>query len=130
MDVVAKVAKERRADHGARADITETLGQQRVTLRHWQRQRRVVAHQPGFVRGLIGGYFGIAGPVKFAREHLLLFGSGQLIAPSFGNALGAAANAARALALSSSICRTSASTLSNFNSSRMKAMKAVSSAAP
>src|SRR5450755_787162 len=129
-DVVAKVAEERRADHGARADMTETLGQQRVALRHGQRQRRVVAHQPGFVRSLIGGYFGIAGPIKFAREHLLLFGAGQPIAPSFGNALGAAASAARARALSSSICRTSASTLSNFNSSRMKPMKAVSSAAP
>jgi hypothetical protein len=32
-DVVAIVAKERRADHGARADMTETLGQQRVALR-------------------------------------------------------------------------------------------------
>src|SRR6266478_1375835 len=129
-DVIAKVAEERRADHGARADMTETLGQQRVALRHGQRQRRVVAHQPGFVRSLIGGYFGIAGTIKFAREHLLLFGFGQPMTPSFGNALGTAASAARARALSSSICRTSASTLSNFNSSRMKAMKAVSSAAP
>src|SRR5229473_5416262 len=129
-DVIAKVAEERWANHGARADMTETLGQQRVTLRNGQRQRRVVAHQPGFVGSLIGGYFGIAGTIKFAREHLLLFGSGQPITPSFGNAPGAAANAARALALSLSIWRTSASTLSNFNSSRMKAMKAVSIAAP
>jgi hypothetical protein len=34
------------------------------------------------------------------------------------------------LALSSFICATSAGTLSNFNSSRMKAMKATSSVAP
>src|SRR5712671_2054538 len=42
-DVVAVVAKERRADHGSSADMTETFGQQRVTLGNGQRQRRVVA---------------------------------------------------------------------------------------
>jgi hypothetical protein len=52
------------------------------------------------------------------------------ISPSFGNAPGAAASAAQALALSSSIWRTSGSMPSNFNSSRMKAMKATSSTAP
>src|SRR5450631_1076761 len=109
-DIIAEVAEERRADHRARADMTETFGQQRVALGNRQRQRRVVAHQPGFVRRLIGRYFGIAGTIEFARKHLLLFGSGQPIAPSCGNAPGAAANAARALALSSSIWRTSAST--------------------
>src|ERR1700738_667396 len=109
-DVIAKVAEKRRGAHGGCADMIETLGQQRVARRHGQRQRRVVAHQPGFVGGLIGGYFGIAGTIKFAREHPLLFGSGQPMTPSFGNAPGAAANAARALALSLSIWRTSAST--------------------
>jgi hypothetical protein len=97
-DVVAIVAKERRADHGARADMTETLGQQRVALRYRQGQRRVVAHEPDFVRSLIGRYFGIAGTIRFARKHLLLFGLTQSTTPSFGNAPGAAANAARAWA--------------------------------
>src|SRR6266481_7627464 len=128
-DVVAKVAEKRWADHSAGADMTETFGQQRVALGYRKRQRRVVAHQPGFVRRLIGGYFSVAGTIKFAREHLLLLGSGHSIAPSFGNTPGTAASAARALALSSSICRTSASMESNFSSSRMMAMKATSSAA-
>src|SRR5216683_425329 len=129
-DIVAEVAEKRWPDHGAGADMTETFGQQRVALGYRKRQRCVVAHQPGFARSLIGCYFGVAGTIKFAREHLLLLGSGHSIAPSFGNASGAAANAARARALSSSICRTSASMESNFSSSRMKAMKATSSAAP
>src|SRR5436853_388861 len=46
--------------------------------------------------------------------------------PSFGNAPGAAASAARARAESSSIWATSASMESNFSSSRMKPMKAMS----
>src|SRR3984957_17934021 len=69
---------------------------------------------------------------------LILLGSQELApqhdvsptVPSFGNAAGAAASAARALVLSSSIWAISAGTLSNFNSSRMKPMKATSSAAP
>src|SRR5882724_12873579 len=120
VDVVAIVAKERRADHGTHADMTETFGQQRVALGYRQCQRRIIAHQPGLGRRLIGGYFRIARTIKFAREHLLLFGSGQPTAPSFGNAPAAAANAARARALSSFIWVISASTPSNFNSSRMK----------
>ena len=59
----------------------------------------------------------IAKPRRTCRHHRR---GGESIIPSFGNAPGAAANAARALALSSSIWRTSVSTLSNFNSSRMK----------
>jgi RES domain-containing protein len=50
--------------------------------------------------------------------------------PNLGNASGAAASAARAFRLSSSIWRISGSTPSNFSSSRMKAMKATSSVAP
>src|SRR6266850_1192909 len=103
-DVIAEVAEKRWADHGAGADMTETFGQQRVALGYRKRQRRVVAHQPGFVRRLIGGYFGVAGTIKFAREHLLLLGSFQPMAPSFGKGSGAAPSAARARALSSSIC--------------------------
>src|SRR5713226_10020012 len=53
-DVVAVVAKERRADHGSSADMTETFGQQRVTLGNGQRQRRVVAHEPRLGRSLVG----------------------------------------------------------------------------
>jgi hypothetical protein len=91
-DVIAEVAEKRWADHGAGADMTETFGQQRVALGYRKRQRRVVAHQPGFVRRLIGGYFGVAGTIKFAREHLLLLGSFQPMAPSFGKGSGALAS--------------------------------------
>src|SRR5450631_1705963 len=101
-----------------------------MALSNGQRQRRIIAHEPGFIRSLIGRYFGIAGAIHFAGEHLLLFGFGQPTTPSFGNAPGAAASAARARVLSSSIWATSAATLSNFNSSRMKPMKATSSVVP
>src|SRR5712691_2422772 len=91
-DIIAEVAEKRWSDHGARADMTETFGQQRVALGHRKRQRRVVAHQPGFVRSLIGGYFGVAGTIKFAREHLLFLGFFQPMAPSFGKGSGALAS--------------------------------------
>ena len=56
-------------------------------------------------------------PASFA------FGFAHPTTPSFGNASLAAASAARAFALSSSIWRTSASMPSNFTSSRMKAIE-------
>src|SRR5258708_310756 len=129
MDVVAIVAEERRPDHGIVADVSETFAQKRVTLRYRQRQRRIVTDEPGFGRRLIGTEFGV-GTVQLARQHLLFFGLAQPISPSLGNASGAAASAARARALSSSICRIRASMLSNFSSSRMKPIKATSSLQP
>src|SRR5215475_13585460 len=99
-----------------------------MTLADRQRQRRIVARHPCLGGGLLGAKLGI-GAIQLAREHLLLFAL-QPISPSLGNAPGAAASAARARAESSSICLISASTLENFNSSRMKSMKATSSASP
>ena len=102
-DVITIVTKERRPDHDISANMSQTLGQQRMPLGNWQRQRAVVAYHPDFIRGLIGRQRRIAGPIKFARKHFLLFGFAQPTTPSFGNASGAAASAARARALSSSI---------------------------
>lgn len=128
-DVGAEVTKERRADDGIRADMGESLAQQRMPLRYGLCQRRVVAHQPCLGHRLVGRDF-VVGTIQFPGQHFLLFGLAQPTTPSLGNASGAAASAARAMALSSSIRVTSASTESNFNSSRMKAMKATSSDAP
>src|SRR3954451_24605629 len=93
-------------------------------------QGGVVAHQPSLVRGLVGLQLRIARTIELARQHLLFFGLAQPISPSFGNASGADASTARARALSWSICRIKASTLSNFSSARMKPMKATSSLQP
>jgi hypothetical protein len=102
-DIVAVVAKERRTDNNALADIAEMLRQQGMTLGNRRGQRRIVAHEPGRVRDRIRLQFRIARTIQFAGQHLLLFGLAQPITPSFGNAPGAAASAARALALSSFI---------------------------
>src|SRR5512133_1582768 len=101
-----------------------------MTLGHGGCERRIVAREPGLVGGGIRLQFAVAGAIEFARQHFLLFRLVQPIAPSFGNASGAAARAARALALSSSIWRINASMVSNFSSSRMKLIKATSSMAP
>ncbi len=102
-NVITIVTKERWPDHDIRANMSQTLGQQRMPLGNRQRQRAVVARHPGFIRGLIGRQLRIAGAIKFARKHLLLFGFAQPTTPSFGNASGAAASRSRARALSSSI---------------------------
>src|SRR6185312_2882060 len=112
-DVVAIVAEERRTDHGVVADMAESLAEQRVPFADRQRQRGVVTRHPRFRSRLFGAELGI-GAIELAREHFLLLGFHPIM-PSFGNAIGAAANCARARAESLSICLISASTLENFS---------------
>jgi hypothetical protein len=59
MNIIAIVAKERWPDHRILADVSETFAQKRVTLRYRQRQRRIVADEPGFGGRLIGAEFGV-----------------------------------------------------------------------
>ena len=58
-NVVAKVAEERRPDHGAAADMPQTLAQQRVPFRNRLRQCGIVADQPCLGLRLLGTNLGI-----------------------------------------------------------------------
>src|SRR5262249_49153038 len=130
VDVVAVVAEKWRTDHGAGAGMGEMSGQQHMPLGGRRCHRRIEARKPELVGGGIRLQLAIAGAVQLAAQHFLFFCLVQPIVPSLGNASGAAARAARALALSSSIWRINASMVSNFSSSRMKPMKATSSTVP
>ena len=130
-DVVAEVAKERRPDHGIRADMAEALAKQRVPFRHRQPPApHCSAPATPCSHRLLGAVFRRRGryssPASIFCFSVLL--NRSLPASETHPAPRPAPRGPGRV--SSSIWRTSASTPSNFSSSRMKPMKATSSTAP